>query len=202
MPAVGNVGIGVSNIYVAAYTITGGSVVYEDGVRLGRLVDVSFSLDDAGDNIFYADNVAAETAGAVFAGGTVDIEIDGLLASTEEFIYGLQSRTAITPSTGVTVSMYGDGADAVAPYVGIGFIVAEMNEGVTSYKPVIITKARFQKSVRDAHTMEDSIDWQTQTLTANLMRDDTANKDWRVFGSNCTDEATAEYVIKTYLSIS
>lgn len=202
MAAVGNVGIGVSNCYVAAYTITGGSVVYEDGVRLGRLVDVSFSLDDAGDNIFYADNVAAETAPATFSGGTVDIEIDGLLDTTEKFIYGLNARTAITVSTSVTVSMYGDGADAVAPYVGIGFIITEMNEGTISYHPVIITKARFQKSVRDAHTMEDTIDWQTHTLTANLMRDDTANKDWRVFGSGCTTEADAEAVIKTFLSIT
>lgn len=200
--AAGRVGIGASNIYVAAYSNTAGTTTYSDGVRLGRLVDVSFSLDDAGDNVFYADNVAAESAGSVFGGGTMDIEIDGLLDDTEKFIFGLEDRTAVTVGTATSIAMYGDGANSIPPYVGIGFIVAEMEDGVTSYKPVIIMKARFQKSARDAHTMEDTIDWQTQTLTAQLHRDDTANHDWRQFGENCATEAEAEAVIKSVLSIS
>lgn len=200
--AAGRVGIGASNIYVAAYSNTAGTTTYSDGVRLGRLVDVSFSLDDAGDNVFYADNVAAESAGSVFGGGTMDIEIDGLLDDTEKFIFGLEDRTAVTVGTATSIAMYGDGANSIPPYVGIGFIVAEMEDGVTSYKPVIIMKARFQKSARDAHTMEDTIDWQTQTLTAQLHRDDTANHDWRQFGENCATEADAEAVIKSVLSIS
>ena len=200
--AAGRVGIGASNIYVAAYSNTAGTTTYSDGVRLGRLVNVSFSLDDAGDNVFYADNVAAESAGSVFGGGTMDIEIDGLLDDTEKFIFGLEDRTAVTVGTATSVAMYGDGANSIPPYVGIGFIVAEMEDGVTSYKPVIIMKARFQKSARDAHTMEDTIDWQTQTLTAQLHRDDTANHDWRQFGENCATEADAEAVIKSVLSIS
>lgn len=200
--AAGRVGIGASNIYVAAYSNTAGTTTYSDGVRLGRLVEVSFSLDDAGDNVFYADNVAAESAGSVFGGGTMDIEIDGLLDDTEKFIFGLEDRTAVTVGTATSIAMYGDGANSIPPYVGIGFIVAEMEDGVTSYKPVIIMKARFQKSARDAHTMEDTIDWQTQTLTAQLHRDDTANHDWRQFGENCATEAEAEAVIKSVLSIS
>lgn len=199
--AAGRVGIGVSNVYVAKYTNTNGSTSYSNGVRLGRLVDVSFSLDDAGDNTFFADNVAAETAGAVFSGGTMDIEIDGLLEANEKFIYGLEDRAAVEAG-GESVAMYGDGANSTPPYVGIGFIVSEMEDGVTSYKPVIIMKARFQKSVRDAHTMDGDIDWQTQTLTANLHRDDTANHDWRQFGANCETLATAEAVIKSVLGIS
>ena len=200
--AAGRVGIGASNIYVAAYSNTAGTTTYSDGVRLGRLVEVSYSLDDAGDNVFYADNVAAESAGSVFGGGTMDIEIDGLLDDTEKFIFGLEDRTAVTVGTATSIAMYGDGANSIPPYVGIGFIVAEMEDGVTSYKPVIIMKARFQKSARDAHTMEDTIDWQTQTLTAQLHRDDTANHDWRQFGENCATEADAEAVIKSVLSIS
>lgn len=200
--AAGRVGIGVSDVYVAEYTNTAGTTTYSDGVRLGRLVDVSFSLDDAGDNVFYADNVAAESAGSVFGGGTMDIEIDGLKDDVEQFIFGLEARTAISIGSGTSVNMLGDGANSIPPYVGIGFVIAEMEDGVTTYKPVIIMKARFQKSVRDAHTMEDSIDWQTQTLTAQLHRDDTANHDWRQFGVNCATEADAEKVIKTVLSIS
>lgn len=200
--AAGRVGTGVSDVYVARYANNSGTVTYSNGVRLGRLVDVSFSLDDSGDNVFYADNVAAETAGSVFAGGTMDIEIDGLLETTEKFIYGLEDRTAVTVGTNTSVPMYGDGANSIPPYVGIGFIISEMEDGVTSYKPVIIMKARFQKSVRDAHTMEDTIDWQTHTLTANLHRDDTANHDWRQFGENCETQADAEAVIKSVLGIS
>lgn len=200
--AAGRVGIGVSDVYVAAYANNSGTVTYTNGVRLGRLVDVAFSLDDAGDNIFYADNVAAESAGPIFTGGTVDIEIDGLLEATEKFVYGLEDRAAVTIGTNTSVAMYGDGANSVPPYVGIGFVISEMEDGVTTYKPVIIRKGRFQKSVRDAHTMEDAIDWQTQTLTAQLYRDDTANHDWRQFGENCDTQADAEAVIKSVLGIT
>lgn len=199
--AYGRVGIGANTIYVAQYTNNNGTVTYSNGVRLGRLVDVSFNIESNNDNNFYADDMVAESAPAIFRSGTMDIEIDGMLDAVEQFVFGLEARASVTVGTNTTVSIYGDGVNSTPPYLGIGFVVAEMEDGVTSYKPVVIRKARMQKSVRNAHTMEDTIDWQTHTLTADLHRDDTSNHDWRLVGASCADQATAIAVIEDLLSI-
>lgn len=203
MPDIGRVGIGLSNIYVAQYTNAGGTISYTNGRRLGRAVDVSFNLEDASDNDFWADNVVAESAPSRFRGGTVDLEIDGTVETVEQFVFGLTTRPAVTV-TGQQdpVQMYGDGEESNPPYMGIGFIVAEMAGGVTTYKPVILRKGRFQKSVRNAHTSEEDVDWQTHTLTAQLHRDDTVNKDWRWFGENVETEEIADAVLRNVLGIT
>ena len=51
----------------------------------------------------------------------------------------------------------------------------------------------------DAATQEDTIDWQTQELTANLMRDDTSNHDWKLVAADQSTEAEAEAVLKALL---
>ena len=95
------------------------------------------------------------------------------------------------------MSHYGDGMDV--PYVGIGFVVRYQSAGVVTYAPVVLTKARFQQAGLDAATQEESIDWQTQELTANLMRDDTSNHDWKLVAADQSTEAEAEAVLKALL---
>ena len=95
------------------------------------------------------------------------------------------------------VSHYGDGMDI--PYVGIGFVVRYQSAGVVTYAPVVLTKARFQQPGLDAATQEESIDWQTQELTATLMRDDTTNYDWKLAGADQSTEDAAVEVLKAIL---
>jgi len=97
----------------------------------------------------------------------------------------------------VDVSHYGDGMEI--PYVGIGFVVRYQSAGVVTYAPVVLTKTRFQQPGLDASTQEDAIDWQTQELTAQLMRDDTTNHDWKLVGADQETEAAAEAVLQALL---
>lgn len=198
MSAAGKVCTGFSMPYVAKYSNVGSVVTYSGVMQLARGVSVSLSLDTTDDNVFHADNVSAETAAAIFTGGTATLTVDGLLAEAEKFILGLPETTKVTAGGDqVDVSHYGDGMEI--PYVGIGFVVRYQSGGVVTYAPVVLAKARFQQPALDAATQEESIDWQTQELTATLMRDDTTNHDWKLVGADQSTEAAAESVLKAIL---
>lgn len=198
MSAAGKVCTGFSMPYVAKYSNVGSVVTYSGVMQLARGVSVSLSLDTTDDNVFHADNVSAETAAAIFTGGTATLTVDGLLAEAEKFILGLPETTKV-PAGGAQVDVfhYGDGMEI--PYVGIGFVVRYQSGGVVTYAPVVLTKARFQQPGLDAATQEESIDWQTQELTATLMRDDAASHDWKLVGADQATEEAAVEVLKAIL---
>lgn len=198
MSAVGKVCTGFSLPYVAKYTASGGSVTYSDGQRLARGVSVSVAPESADNNDFYADNVKAESVSGVFTGGTVTLTVDGLLPAAEKLIFGLP--TAATVSS-VSVYEYGDGA--TPPYMGIGFIARYMSEGSVSYKVIVLTKCKFNLPTEEAATQEDQIAWQTQALTASIMRDDTTGHNWKYIGATeYASESAAEADLKKILSIT
>ena len=86
--------------------------------------------------------------------------------------------------------------------MGVGFIIRYMSDGVTTYCPMVLTKARFQTANTEANTQEESIEFQTQTLTVDLMRDDSTARNWKKFAEDQTTEAEAEEVLKAMLNIT
>ena len=190
----GRVLTGFSKPYVALYSVSSGSVVYSSGQILARGVSVNISLDDNGDNVFYADNGAAETASQAFTSGAVQLVVDGLNSAAEALILGLPTAD----SDGWT--HYGDSMSI--PYVGVGMIARYMSGGVTSYVPVVLTKTKFQSPNLSAVTQEEEIDWQTQELNATILRDDSSNRDWKIVGTAQTTETSTEAMIKTLFSIT
>ena len=198
MAVAGRVCTGFSLPYVAKYTASGGSVTYSDGQKLARGVSVSVAPESADNNDFYADNIKAESVSGVFTGGTATLVVDGLLPAAEKLIFGLP--TAATVSS-VSVYEYGDGA--TPPYMGVGFIARYMSDGVTSYKVIVLTKCKFNLPTEDAATQEDQIAWQTQSLTASIMRDDTSNHNWKYIGvTEYATEAAAEADLKKLLNVT
>lgn len=197
----GKVCTGFSLPYVAQYTESQGAVTYSNGMILARGVSVTVEPEVGDNNNFYADNIVAECVGGKFTGGTVTLTVDGLLQTAEKFILGLPTATAITVGT-ESVDIYKYGDEAVAPYVGIGFVARYMAGGDTFYRPIILRKARFNQPSEEHATQEEDIEFQTQELEAVLMRDDTANHDWKWVGEDQTTEANAEAVIKALLNIT
>lgn len=195
MSANGRVCTGFSKPYVALYANTGTTITYSSGQVLARGVSVDIEPNTAdNDNIFYADNVAAEAVGGTFTGGTLTLTVDGLLDAAEKLLFGLPNAG----SDGLVP--YGD--DMQVPYVGIGFIARYMSDSETTYVPIIITKCRFAEPGTSAETQGEEIDWQTQELTANILRDDSANHVWKYVGAGQATEAEAEAKIKTKFNIS
>ena len=184
----GRVITGFSKPYVALYSESGGAVTYTSGQILARGVSVSFDIDDAtDDNKFYADNIIAESVRGTFGGGTVTLTVDGLFTAAEKLILGLPVEDA----DGWT--MYDD--DMSIPDVGIGFVVRYMSEGVTTYVPVWLNKCKFAAPNISAATQEEDIDWQTQELTATVMRDDSSKHCWMQKGAGQSTEAAAEAML-------
>lgn len=195
MAAAGRVCTGFSKPYVALYAVSNGTVTYSSGQLLARGVEVSVEAEEASEaNNFYADNIIAESISGVFSGGTATLTVDGLLDATRKLIYGLPA------ADGDGWTHFGDSQSV--PYVGIGFVTRYMSEGVTSYVPTILTKAIFQAEPQEAATQEDEIEFQTTELTATLLRDDSANHDWKMIGAAQASEALAEDAIKDIFNIA
>ena len=192
--AAGRILTGFSLPYVALYSAAGNTVTYSSGQRLARGVSVSIEAEAEDDNIFYADNISAESAPGIFTSGTATFTVDGLKLAAEQLIMGIPAAD----SEGFI--HYGE--SLTIPYVGVGFICRYMEDGVTSYVPVILTKCRFVTPGIDAATATETIEWQTQELTASLLRDDTTNHDWKLVGGGQTTEAAAEAKIKTLFAIT
>ena len=189
----GRVLTGFSLPYVAKYACSQGTVSYSSGQKLARGVDVTISPEASEDNIFYADNIQAENANGQLTGGTLSLTVDGLLTAAEKLIMGL-------PTEVNDWTVYDD--DQAIPDMGVGFIARYMSGGVTSYVPIVLPRVQFKQIELSAATQEEEIDWQTQELTATVMRDDSAKHCWRLLGNEYASEALAEAALKAALDIS
>ena len=199
--AKGKILTGFSKPYVATYSYASSTVTYASGQQLARGVQVALNINTADESIFYADNVAAESAPGIFTDGTCDLTVDGLLNAAEKLILGLPTPATKTVGSD-TVDIYNYGDSMEPPYVGIGFIARYQQDGVESYVPVILPKCRFKAPSLSAATQAEAIDWQTQELSANIFRDDTANHNWKMMAEDQTSEADAEAVIKAIFGIT
>lgn len=188
----GRVCTGFSKPYVAKYSVSSNTITYSDGMALARGVDVSIEPETSEDNNFYADNIAAESASGSFTGGTVTLTVDGLKSAAEKMIMGL-------PTADSDGFMAYDNTQQI-PYVGIGFIARYMSDGVTSYVPYVLAKCVFSQVGTSAATQEAEIDWQTQELTATIMRADDANQTWKYIGNEYSTEAEAYTALTAKLS--
>lgn len=194
MSANGKVLIGMSKPWVANYSANAGVVTYSAGRPLARGVKNEVNPESSSDNIFRADDQDAESAAGVFTKGTTTVTVDGLHKPSAAQIFGWPEADA----DGWTH----EGDNAVAPYVGYGFVAKYMSDGVESYTPYILTKGKFGIMGLSAETQGTEINWQTQELTLQNFRDDTANHDWRLIGNDCATEAEAENMIKAKFNVT
>jgi phi13 family phage major tail protein len=197
--AAGRVLTGFSMPYVARYTASDNSVSYTGLMQLARGVSVAVALESGDGTTFYADNVAAEGVGGVFTGGTVTLTVDGLKDEARKLIEGLAEPEKVTVGS-KSVDVYSYDTDQEIPYIGIGFVARYMENGVTTYVPVVITKTQFDVDGMNAATQTENIEFQTQELTATIMRDDTTKHRWRRIAAAQATEEDAVAVITALLS--
>lgn len=153
---------------------------------LARGVSASIEVESADSVDFYADNGLAETYGGGFTGGTLNLTVDGLLDAAENDIFG---RTASAQG------WKSFNKDDAIPYTSVGFIVRYMSAGVTSYVPVILNKCRFNLEGTSANTQAESIEFQTQELSAAILVPESGT--WKMVGDAETTEAAAITALET-----
>lgn len=192
---------GFSAPYVSSYNASGTDVTYGAPIQLGRGVSLSLDIETADDNNFYADNQLAETESAQFVSGSATITVDGLSNEAETLIFGLNAPLEITVD-GKTVDVQGYDKVLNPPYVGFACVRRTMEKGVTKYWPLILPKVKFSIPSEEMSTQEDSIDWQTQELSATVLRDDSANQTWKYITVNGMDsESDAIAVINSFFGV-
>ena len=195
----GKVITGYSQPIVAKYTYSSNTISYSNVMPLARGVEVEMEVEIGDATNFFADNTIAEAVAGQFNGATATFTVDGLKDTARNLIAGLvTSKTIIANSSTVTAKVYDD--LQVIPYVGIGFVVRYMENGVTTYAPVILPKAQFSPESLNAATQGEEVEFQTTELQATVMRADDANHSWKVVAEDQATEAAAVAVINAYFA--
>ena len=191
--AAGAVGTGFRYPTVALYGDKGAPGTHTNGRRLARGVSMSLSIQTAEGNVFYADDVAAESNSDQFSNGTMTLTVDGLLPESERMINGLPEEESVTVGNKqVPITRTGD--DANSPNVGYGAIRVYESNGIELFRCVILPKVCFRQVGFDAETRTEQKNYQTQTLTADILRIDSGKRDWRWLGAlyDTVEEAVAD----------
>ena len=193
----GKVITGYSMPIVAKYTFSSNTISYSNVMPLARGVEVSMEVETGDATNFYADNTIAEAVAGQFNGATATLTVDGLKDSARNLIAGITTTGTITVDTETVNTVVYDDLQVI-PYVGIGFVVRYMENGVTSYAPIILPKAQFSPEGLDEATQGESVEFQTTELQATVMRADDANHSWKVVAEDQDTEADAVAVINAY----
>lgn len=194
--------IGVSKPYYALYNVTGSTVTYTEGGVMGKATEVDIAINTSQDNNLYADNGIAETDRA-FTDGTLTLGTDDLSQEVSKAILGAIEKPLgeIDGVTDTTVKELIFDDDITNPYLGVGLIIKKQKNNVISWRAVVLTKVMFSVPNDAATTQGESIEWQTPSLTATILRDDTEKHMWKR-EATFTTEAQAEAYIKSRLGIT
>lgn len=192
--ASGQVVTGFSYPQVALYSAANG-VVTHTGVRdLARGANLNPQITVAnGDNILYLNNRAAERGKPHFRTGTLGVGVDGLRVASEKMIMGIPetSTETVTIGQGNDVEFYTYDEDQDVPYVSLGVVVQVQSNGTVYYIAFIYTKLQFNQFDVPATTEGQEIDWQTTSLSAQILIDDTPKHAWKWFSEPLDSELKA-----------
>lgn len=191
-------GIGLSKPYFAIYSASGTDVSYSGGGLMGKFTELNISLNEGSTNALYADNGPAEQDNQ-FNGGTVSMSTDELSAENLTSVFGAKRETAGGGASGASWYVWDD--DQVIPYLGVGGVLKKKINGVVKWVAYVLPKVQFKTPGIVATTQGETISWQTQNLSADILRSDEPKHRWYQLSSYMETEAEAEALIKAYLNI-
>ena len=171
--------IGVSQPYFATYANSNGTTTYSSIKKLGKAVNVDITTEGKDPEILHADNGPAESL-AIFGGGTATMEIDELELDVAKAILGLRADG----QTGVIFD-----ADSMAPYVGLGFIVKKVHNNVIKWRLIVLYKCQFKVPDYSIETQGKTVNFQTPSLEATILRDDCVPAKWQKWDDYETEAA-------------
>lgn len=191
--------IGLSKPRAATYNADGTTVTYSNPTVIGKYTAFGLTVESSDDNNLYADNAIAETD-PNFSGGTATLTTDDLSAAVMATILGLAYESISTTTSDSLWYLWND--SQVVPYLGIGGIIKRKLNGVISYQAFVLPKVQFVNPALSLTTQGQTITWQTQELTANIMRSDASDHRWFMMSTFFSTEEEADAVLNAYLSPS
>lgn len=194
--------IGLSKPFYAVYSNTGTTVSYASGGVLGKYTALRLELDNANENILYADNAPAEIDQG-FSGGTFSVTTDDLRPDVAKAIFGLTEETiSVTGVTTTGAKWQVNDDDQAIPYLGVGGVLTKKVDGVMKYVAFVMEKVQFRNNGMDVTTQGETIEWQTPMLEGKLFRSDNAKHSWRRLSTLLDSEAEAIAAVKDFLNIT
>lgn len=139
------------------------SVIDEDGKYtgakvLGKAISTKVTPSVVEGKLYADDNIAESVA--VVTGGTVDVTVDNITATTYAEILG----HAYNETTKEVIR----NGNSVAPYLGFGRIITKLVNNVLKYKVEFLSKVQFKDSLPEEKTKGESIEFGTPTLNGNF----------------------------------
>lgn len=183
---------GLSVPFFGKYTNTAGTVTYSEGKTIGHAIEYSTEIEIGGDNPLYGDNVVIEHDNGAFNGGTLTLNTSELTGEVSKWLLGLSENTFSVGQKEVTEYVFDD--DATPITTGFGIIELHQIDDVDKYRTVILTKCVPQIPANSATTKGESIDWQTQEITFNIERDDSAKHTWQIEAWHATEADAIAYL--------
>lgn len=160
---------GLSKLVFAKYNATGNTVTYSEPVNTEKMAEYSTEIEKSEANNLYLDNDIAETDGGVFNKGTFNVTTGDLSNETSKLLYNVKENE-IQYASGKTASelVYDDSMQSQD--LGAGLIEMHQVDGKTFYRAVWLTRVQFNIPSNAATTKGDTIEWQTQEITGNILR--------------------------------
>lgn len=177
---------GLSKPLVAKYNPGG---TYSDGFRCGQAVGTNINPNYA-EGKFHADNVLSEHV-KKFRDADVGLETKTLPKEGETIMFG---RT-VDKTTGLVTYNRDDKSN----YVGYGFIVTEINDGLESYMAVFLPKCKFEAGAEEYVTRGENIEFKTPKISGKAYPID--DGDWR-YKQPCETYKKAEEWLMKKLNIT
>ena len=178
---------GLSNPWIAKYTEETG--LYSDGFKCGSAVgtDINPQYNEAK---LYGDNMLKESA-KEFKYADVTATVTELPIEAAEVMFGHK----VDKDTSTIEYNTSD----VSNYVGYGFYVSELVNGVNKYNACILPKVKFAESSDSYTTKGDSIEFKTPSISGTGMA--VSDGTWKKVKTFATESEAISF-IKTELGIT
>ena len=145
------------------YAATGNNTTYSDPYG------ISWTTSDS--NPLYADNKIKENDKQVFQSGELTLGTADLPQELSKKILGLTEATYEYGSgQSATENVYDD--QQKSPYLGFGIIELHQIDDVDLYRAVFLPKIYFNLPEEAATTKGESVEWQTKSIVATILRSD------------------------------
>ena len=191
--------IGLSKPWCALYNYDEGTgtVSYTEGFSIGKYTEMSMELEGGDANNFYADN-GVDESDKTFSGGTMNTTTNDLIADKMVSLLGLRTEE-ITGSDGASWIVFDD--DQVIPEIAQGGVIKKKINGVYKWVAFVLPRIQYANPGISAVTQGETIEWQTQSLSASIMRSEGPGHRWFQMSTPFDTEAAAEAAVKAFLSI-
>lgn len=144
---------------MSAYT-PGTTPTYQAGMVMGKAITGNLTIT-RNNNPLYGDDGVAEDDNSITA-MSLELGLTDLEESVQEYM-------GLLEADGETAGHYIETGDS-SPELGVGYIRVRRLNGVTSYQGIWIFRGVFGPTNENSQTKQESIQWQTPTVTGNAMR--------------------------------